>query len=253
MKEILSTIYWTILFNLQQSKIIFQLLCNFFISQVLFTIFSLQSWELMNTAVLTGRQVSQSMKVCDENNAMLWEVIITLIIMKVFIVSEAGSVADVTLHTSCSMADHSALKVSVVTMWACDINWAIKLPSLHWAINKSHRIAMSQAPGNPEADFVLLRARSFKVKTPPWNCVTSKCISRQFKINSISRFHPGNISGYIFCSKHKISRKNLQNLSRTICRFPRAAPLSMLTAPRLGAVSRLKLISNMELSQVRQL
>ena len=31
--------------------------------------------------------------------------------MKVFIVSEAGSVADVTLHTSCSMADHSALKV----------------------------------------------------------------------------------------------------------------------------------------------
>ena len=32
--------------------------------------------------------------------------------MKVFIVSEAGSVADVTLHTSCSMADHSALKVS---------------------------------------------------------------------------------------------------------------------------------------------
>ena len=31
--------------------------------------------------------------------------------MKVFIVSEAGSMADVTLHTSCSMADHSALKV----------------------------------------------------------------------------------------------------------------------------------------------
>ena len=175
--------------------------------------------------------------------------------MKVFIVSEAGSVADVTLHTSCSMADHSALKVSVVTMWYKLDHWAIKLPSLHWAINKSHRIAMSQAPGNPglEADFVLLRLGSFKVKISPWNCVTSKCISRQFKINSISRFHPGNISGYIFCSKHKISRKNLQNLSRTICRFPRAAPLSMLTAPRLGAVSRLKLTSNMELSQVRQL
>lgn len=33
-------------------------------------------------------------------------------VMKVFIVSEAGSVADVTLDTSCSMADHSALKVS---------------------------------------------------------------------------------------------------------------------------------------------
>ena len=46
---------------------------------------------MMNTAVLTGRQVSQS--------------------MKVFMVSEAGSVADVTLHTSCTTADHSALKV----------------------------------------------------------------------------------------------------------------------------------------------
>ena len=45
----------------------------------------------MNTAMLTGRQVSQS--------------------MKIFMVSEAGSVADVTLHTSCSTADHSALKV----------------------------------------------------------------------------------------------------------------------------------------------
>jgi len=51
-----------------------------------------KSWEMMNTAVLTGRQVSQS--------------------MKVFMVSEAGSVADVTLHTSCTTADHSALKVS---------------------------------------------------------------------------------------------------------------------------------------------
>ena len=49
----------------------------------------------MNTAVLTGRQVSQS--------------------MKVFMVSEAGSVADVTLHTSCAMSDHSALKVSQIS------------------------------------------------------------------------------------------------------------------------------------------
>ena len=47
----------------------------------------------MNTAMLTGRQVSQS--------------------MKIFMVSEAGSVADVTLHTSCSTADHSALKVEM--------------------------------------------------------------------------------------------------------------------------------------------
>ena len=45
----------------------------------------------MNTAQLTGRQVSQS--------------------MKIYIVSEAGSVADVTLHTSCTTVDSSALKV----------------------------------------------------------------------------------------------------------------------------------------------
>ncbi len=68
----------------------------------------------MNTAALTGRQVSQSMKVNDQNNCMA--VIINT--MKVFIVSEAGSVADVTLHTSCSMADHSALKVSQIVKLA---------------------------------------------------------------------------------------------------------------------------------------
>ena len=31
--------------------------------------------------------------------------------MKIFIVSEAGKIADVTLHTSCTSADQSALKV----------------------------------------------------------------------------------------------------------------------------------------------
>ena len=46
----------------------------------------------MNTAVLTGRQVSQP--------------------LKIFIVSEAGKIADVTLHTSCHTNDDSALKVS---------------------------------------------------------------------------------------------------------------------------------------------
>ena len=45
----------------------------------------------MNTAVLTGRQVSQP--------------------MKVFIVSQGGEIADVTLHTSCHTNDDSALKV----------------------------------------------------------------------------------------------------------------------------------------------
>ena len=46
----------------------------------------------MNTAVLTGRQVSQP--------------------LKIFIVSDAGKIADVTLHTSCHTNDDSALKVS---------------------------------------------------------------------------------------------------------------------------------------------
>lgn len=51
----------------------------------------LQNWEVMNTAVLTGRQVSQG--------------------MKVFIVSQAGTVADVTLQSSCHSEDESVLKV----------------------------------------------------------------------------------------------------------------------------------------------
>jgi hypothetical protein len=46
----------------------------------------------MNTAVLTGRQVSQA--------------------MKVFIVSQAGKVADVTLQSSCQAEDESVIKVS---------------------------------------------------------------------------------------------------------------------------------------------
>lgn len=47
----------------------------------------------MNTAVLTGRQVSQA--------------------MKVFIVSQAGKVADVTLQSSCHAEDESVIKVSL--------------------------------------------------------------------------------------------------------------------------------------------
>ncbi|XP_060663139.1 transmembrane protein 132C [Drosophila nasuta] len=49
-------------------------------------------WEVMNTAVLTGRQVAQA--------------------MKVFIVSQAGKVADVTLQSSCHAEDESVIKVS---------------------------------------------------------------------------------------------------------------------------------------------
>ncbi|XP_063707081.1 transmembrane protein 132E [Culicoides brevitarsis] len=51
-----------------------------------------KNWELMNTAVLTGRQVSQA--------------------MKVFIVSQAGKIADVTLQSSCYADDESVVKVS---------------------------------------------------------------------------------------------------------------------------------------------
>uniref|UniRef100_A0A182LZA1 Uncharacterized protein n=1 Tax=Anopheles culicifacies TaxID=139723 RepID=A0A182LZA1_9DIPT len=49
-----------------------------------------KNWELMNTAVLTGRQVSQA--------------------MKVFIVSQAGKIADVTLQSSCQTEDESVIK-----------------------------------------------------------------------------------------------------------------------------------------------
>lgn len=50
-----------------------------------------QNWELINTAVLTGRQVYQA--------------------MKVFIVSQSGQVADITLQTSCHSEDESVIKV----------------------------------------------------------------------------------------------------------------------------------------------
>ncbi|XP_041976905.1 transmembrane protein 132E isoform X2 [Aricia agestis] len=51
-----------------------------------------KNWEVLNTAVLTGRQVSAA--------------------LKVLIVSQAGQVADVTLQSSCHSEDESVLKVS---------------------------------------------------------------------------------------------------------------------------------------------
>lgn len=56
----------------------------------------LQNWEVMNTAVLTGRQVSQA--------------------LKVFIVSQGGKVADVTLQSSCHAEDESVIKVSGIAV-----------------------------------------------------------------------------------------------------------------------------------------
>ena len=57
--------------------------------------------EMMNLAVLTGRQVSRP--------------------LKIFIVSQAGDVADVTLHSSCSSADQSVLKVMHSSNWLSQI------------------------------------------------------------------------------------------------------------------------------------
>ncbi|XP_066247683.1 transmembrane protein 132E [Euwallacea similis] len=51
-----------------------------------------KNWEVLNTAVLTGQQVSQA--------------------MKVFIVSQAGKAADVTFQASCHSEDDNVLKVS---------------------------------------------------------------------------------------------------------------------------------------------
>lgn len=68
-------------------KFLFSVFANGYFSN-----FFKQNWELMNTAVLTGRQVSQA--------------------MKVFIVSQAGKIADVTLQSSCYADDESVIKVS---------------------------------------------------------------------------------------------------------------------------------------------
>ena len=61
--------------------------------------------DLMNLAVLTGRQVSRP--------------------LKIFIVSQAGDVADVTLHSSCSSSDQSVLKVMH------PFNWITQIPLLY--------------------------------------------------------------------------------------------------------------------------
>ena len=45
--------------------------------------------------------------------------------MKIFIVSEAGKIADVTLHTSCKSADESALKVTMRTLMILDKHTAL--------------------------------------------------------------------------------------------------------------------------------
>lgn len=51
----------------------------------------MQRHDIVNTAILTSRQVSEP--------------------LRVFVVTQAGKVADVTLQASCSSADESVLKV----------------------------------------------------------------------------------------------------------------------------------------------
>lgn len=55
----------------------------------------LQNWEIINTAVLTGKQISHA--------------------MKVFVVSYAGKISDVTRQSVCQIEDDSVLKVNITT------------------------------------------------------------------------------------------------------------------------------------------
>lgn len=75
---------------------------------------------MLNTAVLTGRQVSQA--------------------MKVFIVSQAGKAADVTFQASCHSEDDSVLKVRAFRPFRSFFFGFLFLPTT----NVPHKIAVSQ-------------------------------------------------------------------------------------------------------------
>lgn len=108
--------------------------------------FSLQNWELMNTAVLTGRQVSQ--------------------VMKVFIVTQAGKVADVTLQSSCHAEDESVIKVSVFELpclcsfsselWSQQMNFLFLLLTSCVAVEQAylrfHLLCLPSASHSPNPD-----------------------------------------------------------------------------------------------------
>lgn len=64
---------------------------DFFLTNAMVTSLFLQTWELINTALLTGKQVSQP--------------------MKIFVVSQSGKIADVTRQSTCHTEDDSVLKV----------------------------------------------------------------------------------------------------------------------------------------------
>ena len=77
----------------------------------------------MNLAVLTGRQVANQ--------------------LKVFIVSHSGEIADVTLHSSCSSQDLSALKVSIHIV--IDITFLYYY--FDYGFTLQHRLAFKQQIG----------------------------------------------------------------------------------------------------------
>nr|CAD7198549.1 unnamed protein product [Timema douglasi] len=121
------------------------------------------SWGVMNTAVLTGRQVSQA--------------------MKVFIVSQAGKVADVTLQSSCHSEDESVLKehiksvtdnevCSLLNLGPCGLHVVhgslrTGLESVDWDISSLLRYMyymFTDSPARRELFTQLTRCASFPLK-----------------------------------------------------------------------------------------
>lgn len=82
----------------------------------------MQNWEIINTAVLTGKQISHA--------------------MKVFVVSYAGKISDVTRQSVCQIEDDSVLKVGVIS--TIKYNKYIIYYYWHscWLISRSHAIFM---------------------------------------------------------------------------------------------------------------
>lgn len=68
--------------------------------------FFFQNWEIVNSAILTGKQVSQG--------------------MKVVMVSHGGHLADVTLQASCHVPDDSVIKVCFLPF-----EFLIDIPNIH--------------------------------------------------------------------------------------------------------------------------
>lgn len=119
-------------------------------------------WEVMNTAVLTGRQVAQA--------------------MKVFIVSQAGKVADVTLQSSCHAEDESVIKASDRKRRGRERSSHERLTPCSYSVYRSPRPAvrsMSMVPSN-----VALRMPPSLLNMAPmwaWPSSLSGCLNFHLK------------------------------------------------------------------------